>query len=99
MPTQTLDNKSINNYADSAFGILLIVMFLVCIVILFLKGIFSSDDILEKGLSSLLSTSGASGSAVLYMKWKVIRSVEVKKVKMSEVTTMLKNNDKKDEDE
>ncbi len=92
MATANIQNNKFNAYADSAFSVMLILLFLVCIIILFVKGIFSNDDILEKGFSSVLSTSGASGSAVLYMKWKVLRGVQLKKVEMSEITDMLKNN-------
>lgn len=99
MATAQLQNTKFNSYADSAFSVMLILLFLVCIVILFVKGVFSNDDILEKGFSSVLSTSGASGSAVLYMKWKVLRSVQVKKAEMSEITDMLKNKKQNQEDE
>jgi len=99
MASAQLQNTKFNNYADSVFSIMLILLFLVCIIILFVKGVFSSDDILEKGFSSVLSTSGASGSAVLYMKWKVLRNVQVKKAEMSEITDMLKNKKEEQSDE
>ena len=89
------NNISVNKMTDSFFSILLIVLFMTCIVILFVKGVFSHDDILEKGFSSVISTSGDSGSAILYMKWKVLRNVNVKSANMTEVTEMLKGNKEK----
>jgi len=99
MATANIQNNKFNAYADSAFSVMLILLFLVCIIILFVKGVFSNDDILEKGFSSVLSTSGASGSAVLYMKWKVLRGVQIKKAEMSEITDMLKNKPESKEQE
>ncbi len=74
-----------NQVSDGIFGFLLIILMIGSIVAFFVF-IFSTD----REVSSLVSASGTTGSAILYMKWNVVRRTDVKPAGIEEVGNFLK---------
>ena len=92
----TLQNKSSATHSkmDEVFSIVLIVFCIGCMVQLFIS-------IYREALGSgLFSTAGVTGSAILYMKWSVLRKVKnIKDATVSEISDLLKNDSKSTKNE
>lgn len=92
----TLQNKSSATHSkmDEVFSILLIVFCIGCMVQLFIS-------MNQKAIGSgLFSTAGVTGSAILYMKWSVLRKVKnIKDATVSEISDLLKSDSKSTKNE
>ena len=88
----------VNKIVDNIFGILLLLLFLVCIVLVVVKGLIGigDPDMLERGINSALGSGGAGGAATLYFKWRLIRETKAE-LNAEQLMELLKKT-KKDED-
>ena len=66
--------SAIHKKTNDLFGILLIIVFVICILLLLAIAILyligTERDLLG---TTMFSSTGVTGSAILYMKWDVIR--------------------------
>ena len=82
--------SKVEQVSDNAFSILLIVLFVGSIFSFFYFTFFQ-----DLGTNSLLSVSGTAGSAVLYMKWNVIRRTRINNASPSEIADLLNSSSEK----